>query len=180
MPDDPEAEQRKCSAGAEDPGVLLPACQHRTSANALVLEAHHPPKRLIRGINSRSPLDPTNSLPAQPQRVCRVQQSPLRPLQHAPLLHQILQDRPPLRDILIYRVLALLQKCMFAQGEVFSCGWAVICRLVWREWRLMYWRSGCVPASRRRRGGVWLSGRGRGGEKLIACLLFSSRPAARL
>jgi len=127
MPDHPEAEQRKCSASAEDPGVLLPACQRRTSLNALVLQAHHSPKRLIRVINSRSPLNPANSLPAQPQRVRSVQQSPLRPLQHAPLLHQILQDRPPLRNVLIYRVLALLQERMFAQGEVLACGRAVIC-----------------------------------------------------
>jgi len=64
--------------------------------------------------DSRSPLDPSDRLSAQSQRVGSIQQPPLCPLQHPLLLHQIVQHRPSLRDILIYRVFALLQKRMFA------------------------------------------------------------------
>jgi hypothetical protein len=70
--------------------------------------------------HSRSPLDPSDRLPTQPQRVGCIQQPPLRPLQDPPLLHQVLQHGPSLRDVPVDTILALLEEGVFAQRKVLA------------------------------------------------------------
>lgn len=68
--------------------------------------------------NARSPLDPTYCLATHPQRIGSIQQLPFRTLQHPPLLDQVLQDRPPLRNVVVDAVFAFLQERVFAKCEI--------------------------------------------------------------
>jgi len=66
-----------------------------------------------------SSFNPTDNIPAHTQRVRSIQQPLLSPLQHVSLIHQIVQNRPPLRDIIIQRALRVLNETMLSQSVFF-------------------------------------------------------------
>ena len=57
---------------------------------------------------------PADNIPAHTQGVRSIQQPLLSPFQHVPLIHQIVQNRPSLRDEIIQRVLRVLNETMLS------------------------------------------------------------------
>ena len=70
-----------------------------------------------------SSIYPADDIPAHPHRVCGIHQPLLGPFQNVPLIHQIVQNRLPLRDEIVQRTLCVLNETMFSQRVVFpGCG----------------------------------------------------------
>jgi len=57
---------------------------------------------------------PADNVPAHPQRVRSVQQPLPSPFQYVPLIHQIVQNRSPLRDEIIQCALRVLNKTVLS------------------------------------------------------------------
>lgn len=58
-------------------------------------------------------LNPPNHLSAQPKCVSSTQDSPLGAFEHIPLVNQIIQNFPPLRQKLIQSTISVLDEAMF-------------------------------------------------------------------
>ena len=65
---------------------------------------------------------PVDNVPTHPHRVRGIQQPLLSTFQHVPLVHQIVQNRLPLRDKIIQRGLRVLDKTVLSQRVVLSGG----------------------------------------------------------
>ena len=57
--------------------------------------------------------NPANHLSAQPKCVSSTQDPPLSAFEHIPLIDQIIQNLPPLRQKLIQFTISVLDKAMF-------------------------------------------------------------------
>lgn len=57
--------------------------------------------------------NPANHLSAQPECVSSIQESPLRPFKHIPLVDQVVQNLSPLRQKLIQSTISVLDEAMF-------------------------------------------------------------------
>ena len=74
--------------------------------------------RSLKGFKPSS-LYPVDNVPAHPQRVRSVQQPLLSPFQYVPLIHQVVQDSPSLRDEIIQRALCVLNETVLSQRVFF-------------------------------------------------------------
>lgn len=62
------------------------------------------------GSYAPSPLNPTDDVPAQAQCVYGIEQPSLRAFEHVPLINQIVENGPALRDELIKPGICVLNK----------------------------------------------------------------------
>lgn len=62
-----------------------------------------------------SPFNPVDHISAQPDRIGRVQEPPLRALQHVSLIHEVVEHSAALREELIEACIGVLKRGMFVQ-----------------------------------------------------------------
>lgn len=75
---------------------------------------------IMQKTSAPSPFDPADDVSAQSKGIRRVQQSLLRPLEHIPLIHKIVQHFPPLRYEVIQLCTRGLREGVFTQSIFFS------------------------------------------------------------
>lgn len=116
MPNRPKTKEGEDRAGNKYPHILRTVQQ--------TVSISHPNTGTSREERHKDhippPLDPPDNIPTQPQRIRRIQQSPLRALQHIPLIHKVIQYLPALRDEVVQLRVCILREAVLTKGEVFS------------------------------------------------------------